>query len=334
MPAAIHIGNVAVSPPLALAPMVGLSHSVLRTVTQDLGGVGVFYTEMLSAKRLPNENDAISPCLVRTPEERPLFYQLFLADTGYIVPALEKITKLEADGVDLNFGCPAPKLRRYGAGCVLAEKHAMVRKIIAKFRKHTDLPISAKIRLGENPKSKRYIELCRILEGEGVDCITIHARLNCEKFCRKPRWEMIGDAKALLKIPVIANGGIFSVEDACKCLAESGADGLMLGRGAVAAPWLFKEIASEVYGVAQSNSSISLAQLYQKFALLLTTRFTEERRLGRLKQFTHYFARSYAYGHQLAHAVQTSANMEEALQRAVTFFKNNESLLIPGGCHE
>ncbi len=327
----IYIGKIAVSPPLALAPMVGLSHSALRTVVSDLGGVGLFYTEMLSAKRLPNENATISPCLVRTPAENPLFYQIFLNDQDHVAPALTKLSELEADGVDLNFGCPAPKLRRFGAGCVLAEKHDMVRKIITKMRRFTKLPISAKIRLGENLRNKKYIELCRILEGEGVDCITIHARLNCEKFCRKPRWEWIAEAKDSVGIPVLANGGIFSVEDARKCLAVSGADGLMLGRGAVTAPWLFSEIASAIYGVGKVNSLVSLAEIYQQFASLLTKRFNEERRLGRLKQFTHYFAASYSFGHQLAHSVQTSLSMEEALQRAHSFFNNNEPLIVSGG---
>ena len=330
----VRIGNIAVSPPLALAPMVGLSHSALRSVACQLGGVGILFTEMLSTKRLPHENESLSPCLIRDPEEQPLFYQLFFNYSDDLIPAVEKLVTLGADGIDLNFGCPAPKLRRYGAGCFLAEKHDMVKKAVAKLRKHTILPLSAKIRLGEDLNSKRYLELCRVLAGEGINCITIHARLNWEKFCRKPRWEHIAEAKTVVDVPVFANGGIFSVEDARKCLTVSGADGLMLGRGAVRAPWLFNEIAAAIYGMENNNSALSLADVYQQFASLLINRFTVERRLGRLKQFTHYFARSYKYGHRLARDVQSSPTMEVALERATAFFYDNEPLFIPGGYHE
>lgn len=331
IPQKVKIGNVVVSPPLALAPMVGLSHSALRCVVRELGGAGIFFTEMLSTKRLPHENATLSPCLIRAPGEHPLFYQLFFSQSDNLAPALEKLRNLKADGIDLNFGCPAPKLRRFGAGCFLAEEHDAVKKIVAGLRMSTDLPITAKIRLGENPENKRYLELCRILAGEGVDCITIHARLNCEKFCRKPRWQYLAEAKNEVDIPVFANGGIFSVADARNCLAISGADGLMLGRGAVIAPWLLNDIASSLYGMGKKHSQISCAEVYKRFAALLIKHFNEERRLGRLKKFTHYFARSYAYGHRLAHDVQTSPSMAVALQRAALFFENNEPQLENGG---
>lgn len=316
----IRIGNLDISPPLALAPMVGLSHSALRSVILELGGVGLFFTEMLSAKRLPHENENISPCLIRSPSERPLIYQVFLSESSVVVPALTKLESIGADGIDINLGCPAPRMLKSGAGCALTRKHDTVKEIISKVRRNTRLPLTVKIRLGDELNTSRYLELCKIIEGEGADGLTVHARLNNEKFCRKPRWDWIAKAKKCIQIPIIANGGVFTSEDAQNCLNISGADGLMIGRGAVETPWIFAEIASSVYHLPKSNNPVSLTYVYFRFASLLQKRFSCERRLGRLKQFTHYYARSFKFGHQLTTSVQNSSSMEEALEHASMFF--------------
>lgn len=163
-----------------------------------------------------------------------------------------------------------------------------------------------------------------MLEGEGVELITVHARLSGEKFCRKPRWERIAQVKEWVKIPVIANGGIASLADARRCLAESGADGLMLGRAAAQQPWLFAEIAREVYGCAVAPVSLSRPEVYFRFVANLAENFPLERRLGRLKEFSHYFARNYPFGLRLASAVQSSDSMEQAMERAHAFFAKND----------
>jgi tRNA-dihydrouridine synthase len=127
--------------------------------------------------------------------------------------------------------------------------------------------------------------------------------------------------KDRLRIPVIANGGIFSVQDAEACLAVSGADGLMLGRGAVIKPWLFAEIARGLCGYTIAEPVVSLPAVYGGFLDLLCEHFKPERRLGRLKEFTHYFARNYEFGHHLASKVQASNSLEEAKERAGLFFE-------------
>lgn len=323
MKASLSVGDLTLSPPLALAPMVGLSHSALRTLALELGGVGLLFTEMLSVTRLPEENASVSPFLLRYPEEQPLFYQLFVSPGQDIVPAVERLHQLGAQGVDLNLGCPAPNLRKQGAGCALTNDREQVRHIVAMLRATTRLPLSAKIRLGASLNEDELLDFCRMLEGEGVDLLSVHGRLHKEKFCRRPRWDWIGKVKSAVCIPVLANGGIFSVEDAGKCLEISGADGLMIGRGAACRPWLFAEIAREIYGVPCSPSSLSLPEIYFRFVQLLE-RFRPERRLGRLKQFTHYYGQNFTFGHHLAIAVQTSASVEQASERARQFFFGKE----------
>jgi nifR3 family TIM-barrel protein len=330
----IHIRDLVIDPPLLLAPMAGLTHSALRQVMSGFGGIGLLSTEMLSAKRLPTENPGISPYLIRASSERPLSYQLLTSTPGELGRALDALHACKADAVDLNMGCPAPAVGKFGAGISLMEQPENVRSIVAEARRRTSLPLTAKIRLGTDLDEEKLRSFCSMLEDEGIDMLSIHARLKHESFARSPRWERIAGIKERLTIPVIANGGIFSVQDARDCLRISGADGLMLGRGAVIRPWLFSEIARDVCGRAVAEAAVSLPAVYGMFIDLLNKHFRPEYRLGRLKQFTHYFAHNYQFGHHLASKVQASKDLEEARERADIFFasQQNANILASGCC--
>ncbi|MBI5641446.1 MAG: tRNA-dihydrouridine synthase family protein [Nitrospirae bacterium] len=324
-PQAIQIRNLRIDPPLLLAPMAGLTHSAMRRIMIGFGGVGLLSTEMLSAKRLPTENPRISPYLIRTDRENPLSYQLLTSSDSEIARAIDALHALKADAVDLNMGCPSTAVGRFGAGVVLMDQPDRVRRIVAEARKRTALSLSAKIRLGSDPDSGRLKEFCTMLENEGVDMLTVHARFRHEPFARNPRWTYIAEIKECMKIPVIANGGVFSTEDAEKCLRVSGADGLMLGRGAVTRPWLFAEIARTVLGRDIPERAVSLPDVYAAFVEALNADYRPIYRLGRLKEFTHYFSRNYKFGHSLATRVQSSNSMEDAMERATAFFTKNST---------
>jgi nifR3 family TIM-barrel protein len=289
---------------------------------QGFGGVGLLTTEMLSARRLPGENPRVSPYLIRTASEKPLSYQVLTNNPEELAPAIEALHKMKADAVDLNMGCPAPAVGRIGAGVRLMEQPEKVRLIVAEARRRTPLPLTAKIRIGIDLDEEKLTDFCVMLEQEGIDMLSIHARLKHESFARKPRWESLAAVKERLTIPVIANGGIFSVEDARQCLRISGADGLMLGRGAVIRPWLFAEISREVFGSRNAEPVVFLPAVFDNYLELLNELFRPEYRLGRLKQFTHYFAQNYQFGHHLASRVQSSASVEEARDRAALFFES------------
>ncbi|HTZ18732.1 MAG TPA: tRNA-dihydrouridine synthase family protein [Dissulfurispiraceae bacterium] len=320
----IRIRNLQIEPPLLLAPMAGLTHSALRQIMCGFGGVGLLSTEMLSAKRLPSENPRISPFLIRTALERPLSHQLLISAVKDVAPAINALHKLDADAIDLNMGCPATTVARLGAGCMLMEQPEDVRRLVAEARRLTALPLTAKIRLGFELNEEKLKSFCTILQGEGIDMLTVHARLKDESFERRPRWEWLARVKEWAAIPVIANGGIFSVRDAEDCLRVSNADGMMLGQGAAIKPWLFAEIARDLYGSDITGPSICLPAIYGNFIDLLDELFPPERRLGRLKKFTHYFAKNYKFGHRLATRVQGSRSMDEARERAAIFFEVNE----------
>lgn len=319
----LQVRNMRIDPPLLLAPMAGLTHSALRRIMIGFGGVGLLSTEMLSARRLPTENPRISPYLIRTEKENPLSYQLLTSSEKEIGPAIDALHAFKADAIDLNMGCPSTVVGKFGAGVMMMEQPAKARSIVSEARKRTALPLSAKIRLGSDPDSTKLRSFCSMLEGEGIDMLTVHARFKHEPFERNPRWGYIAEIKESIKIPVIANGGIFSPEDAQKCLRISGADGLMIGRGAVIKPWLFAEIARSVFGSHITEREVSLPDIYAAFIEALNADYRPIYRLGRLKAFTHYFARNYKFGHSLACKVQSSSSMDEAKERAWMFFANN-----------
>ncbi len=324
------IRNLPINPPLLLAPMAGLTHSAFRSLLQQLGGVGLLSTEMLSAKILPKENAQVSPFLVSTAEEHPISYQLLVADKSHLAPAIDRVHQLGADAIDLNLGCPAPKVRKFGGGSKLVDDQVHLRELVAEARSLTNLPLTAKIRLGETLDESKLKNFSRMLEGEGIDLLTVHARLRKEPFCRKPRWEWVGKVKKWLSIPVVVNGGIFSVDDARRCLDMCGADGLMLGRGAAIRPWLFHELATELFGIELPPLNNDRPTIYFSFIDLLKERFRPEKRLGRLKEFTHYFAETYPFGLRLASAVQSSKSVEQARERAAAFFaKTLDNMLSP-----
>lgn len=306
--------------------MAGVTHTAFRRLLGELGGVGLYATEMLSARSLPAEDREASPYLRRTAGEAPLSYQVLMASPEEVGPAFEVLHALGADAIDLNLGCPAPEARRRGGGSALAAQAAAARGVVREARRRTALPLTAKIRLGERLDEDALRDLCRMLEGEGVELLTVHARLRGEPYGRRPRWPWIGKVKGWVGIPVVGNGGIFSVDDARRCLAESGCDGLMLGRGAVVRPWLFGQVAREVFGGKGpvEGELPSRPGLYRRYLDLVGESFAPERRLGRIKEFTFYFSQTYPFGHTLATAVQSSRSLEEVRERSEAFFAANE----------
>ncbi len=325
-PRAIRVRGLLIDPPLFLAPMAGLSHSALRRIISGFGGVGLLSTEMLSARRLPTENPRLSPYLIRTGRESPLSYQLLTSTEKEIGRAIDALHAFRADAVDLNMGCPSTAVSKLGAGVMLMDRPEAVRRIVAEARKKTTLPVSAKIRLGGDADLSRLKAFCSMLEDEGIDLLTVHARFRHESFARRPRWAYIAEIKECIRIPVIANGGVFSAEEAGACLRVSGADGLMLGRGAVTRPWLFAEIARTVFDCDIRVPEVSLPDVYAAFVEALNADYRPVYRLGRLKAFTNYFALNYKFGHSLASRIQSSRNMDDAIERAGIFFANNSKL--------
>ncbi len=313
--------GLGIQPPVVLAPMAGLTHTAFRRLVRELGGQGLLFTEMLSARRLPGQGRG-SPFLSHTPIERPLAFQLLVGHPADVPPAIDTLHRLDADVVDINLGCPAPQARRCGGGAWLAARPTEAAAVVAAARRCTDKPLTAKIRLGRSLDEARLRELCRVLEGEGIDGLAVHGRLQREPYGRPARWDWIGRVRSWVSVPVVGNGGVAGTGDARQRLAEAGCHGVMVGRAVAERPWLLAGIGAALAG-GRPPARPPRRAVYARFVELLRESFAPDRRLGRLKEFTHHFSRSYAFGHRLAWAVQAASTLDAAVDAAEAFFDRN-----------
>ena len=325
------IKGLTIDPPLVLAPMAGLTHVALRQLVAEFGGCGLFTSEMLSCRAVPHESQQNSFFLKRLAGQRPFFYQIVGNDSQAMAKAIECLenavddTGQGPDGFDINLGCGAPRIRNNGSGAGLMRNADNAKRVVAACRSATSLPLTAKIRLGwDEEKADEVIRFAHMLEDEGVDAITLHPRLAKEKFKRRARWRYVGILKGELRIPVIGNGDIRSANDVFSRMSETGCDGIMIGRLAAAKPWIFKTI-SDAESPQKIDRRIDLEKLYLDFINLLKEHLPPERWIGRLKEYTHYFAENFHFGHNLASRVQSAGSMDEATQRALDFFKLHQT---------
>jgi nifR3 family TIM-barrel protein len=301
--------------------MCGLSHTVLRQLVAEYGGCGFFYSEMLSARTLPLESPHSSPWLRCTAQERPLIYQLLVSLPEELPAAIEKIESCGGDGIDINMGCTTALITKRGGGIALMKDLKRTRALITAGRGATNLPLTAKIRLGWKLDWNTLREFCLMLQDSGVDAISVHPRLKQDRLKRPARWEYIGKIKELLDIPVIGNGDVDSPETALRMFKQTGCDAVMIGRAAVRQPWLFSQIADLLSPLAKSENSPQPPEVYNRFISLLSSSLAPEHSLPLLKRFTFYFAQNYAFGHTLWRLVHNASSLANAATLANDFFQ-------------
>jgi nifR3 family TIM-barrel protein len=239
------IGNVQIESPFVLAPLAGVSDSPFRQLAREQGAAAV-YTEMVSADGLVRGNQATMDYIAFEPQERPIGVQLFGSDPAVMADATRVLSELpperRPDIIDINMGCPVRKVVTRAAGAALLQDVPLIERIVAAMSAASSLPVTAKIRLGWDGQSRNVVDVARALEGAGAAAVAIHARTRAEKFEGNAHWDMIGEAKKAVGIPVIGNGDVRSAADAVRMLETTGCDGVMLGRAAFGDPWVFKRI--------------------------------------------------------------------------------------------
>jgi len=285
------------APRLLLAPMEGLLDHHLRDVLTRVGGLDRCVSEFIRV------TDRLVPdhvFLRRVPELRrgsrtasgvPVRPQLLGSDPACLADNAAALAALGAEGVDLNFGCPARTVNRHRGGAVLLDEPELLRAIVASVRAAVprDVPVSAKMRLGYRDES-RLLDCARALADGGAQEIVVHARTQADGYRPPARWDRIARVRQAVQVPVVANGEVWTVDDARRCLAESGCAALMLGRGLVADPWLALAIRGEGAGPGAGED---LRPLLRAFWDGLAGDFAERHRPGRLKQWLNLLRRRF-----------------------------------------
>lgn len=236
----LKIGNVELENNLILAPMAGVTNQPFRIICKQFGA-GMVCTEMASSKAIFHNDQKTKRLLNTEGEKRPISFQIFGSDEETMAYSAKYISKL-ADIVDINMGCPAPKVVKNGDGSKLLLDLEKAEKIIKAVVQNSDKPVTLKIRKGWDKNNIVAVEIAKIAEQNGISAITVHGRTRSEFYTGKADWDIIKQVKESVSIPVIGNGDVIDEETALRMLKETNVDGIMIGRGAFGNPWIFREI--------------------------------------------------------------------------------------------
>lgn len=247
----IKIGSFETDNNVFLAPLAGFSDFAMRKICSDYGA-GLTFTEMVSCKGILYDNENTKILLKKTDGEKISCAQIFGNDPDIMLEAIKRPPLCDFNVIDINFGCPMPKIYQNGEGSALLKNPSLAEKIVAECKK-SGKPITCKMRIGLTENSINGLEFATALENGGADMITVHGRTREKIYAGDIHGEEIAKIVAKVKIPVIANGGIFTKEDADKVMTETGADGVMLARGALEKPWLFAEILNNPYSADKKD---------------------------------------------------------------------------------
>jgi len=319
---AIQIGDTAVGPALFLAPMAGVTNSAFRRLVAEFGGYGALYTEMLSGAAFLHENALQSSFTKWRAEEGRVICQFHLSGREDVEAIFAKAQEMGYLAIDINLGCPAPEIQRMECGAALFRDFDRLKNLLARIRRAYHGPLTAKCRLGDAENWRGpFKERLSLLEDHGICALTVHPRLSTERLKRRARWEEFPRIASMTTIPIIGNGDICSPCDIeAKPELFRPLSGLMLGRIAAIKPWAFREF------VGMEPMPIDHAEVWAHHYKYTLEDLPPERAIGRVKEFTHYFASNFVFGHTLRRAAQKAKTLEEIKDGALNFLSNGPTL--------
>jgi nifR3 family TIM-barrel protein len=305
----LNIGPIRVWPPVVLAPMAGVTNSPFRQLCRSYGA-GLYVSEMVTAMLLVRENPATLKIAQFAEEERPRSLQLYGVDPYHVGEAVKKLVGEDrVDHIDMNFGCPVRKVTSRGGGAAIPIKRGLLRNIVrAAVRNAAGIPVTIKFRIGINEKYKSFLDSGRIAEDEGCAAVALHARTAEQLYHGEARWDAITQLKQEVRtIPVLGNGDIWEAHDALRMMRETGCDGVVVGRGCLGRPWLFRDLACVFDGreVPKPPTLGEVAQVMLDHARLLCQWFPEIHAMRGFRKHCTWYTKGFRGAHKLVERLMT-----------------------------
>ncbi|PPG27306.1 tRNA dihydrouridine synthase DusB [Rathayibacter sp. AY2B9] len=313
---ALRIGPLELDAPVVLAPMAGITNTAFRRLCREFGN-GLYVSEMITSRALVERTPESMRLIRHHPSESVRSIQLYGVDPVTVAEAVTMLVAEDrADHIDLNFGCPVPKVTRKGGGAALPWKLPLFRQIVEGAVKAAgDVPLTVKMRKGIDPDHLTYLEAARAAEGAGVASIALHARTASEFYSGHADWSAIATLKeTVTSVPVLGNGDIWSAEDALRMMAETGCDGVVVGRGCLGRPWLFGDLAAAFAGSDERfrPSLGQVAEAFRRHAELLVDFFeSEERGCRDIRKHVAWYFKGYAVGGDLRARLATVESLAQ-----------------------
>jgi nifR3 family TIM-barrel protein len=325
----LRIGPIELASPVVLAPMAGVTNVAFRTLCRELeqalvGTVsGLYVCEMVTARALVERHPATLHMTTFAADETPRSLQLYTVDPATTYAAVKMIADDNlADHVDMNFGCPVPKVTRRGGGAALPFKRRLFGQIVAaaiRGTAGTDIPVTVKFRIGIDDEHHTHLDAGRIAELEGAAAVALHARTAAQRYSGTAHWDEIARLKQhVCTIPVLGNGDIFDASDALTMMVTTGCDGVVIGRGCLGRPWLFAELSAAFTGSPTPAPPAlgEVAATIRRHAVLLAAHFGEDKGMRDLRKHIGWYLHGFPAGSELRGAlalVKTIAELDRLL---------------------
>ncbi|WP_375482666.1 tRNA dihydrouridine synthase DusB [uncultured Mycobacterium sp.] len=320
----MRIGPITLASPVVLAPMAGVTNVAFRTLCRELeqskvGTVsGLYVCEMVTARALVERHPASMHMVTFAPDESPRSLQLYTVDPATTYEAVRMIAEESlADHVDMNFGCPVPKVTRRGGGAALPFKRRLFGQIVAaavRATEGTPIPVTVKFRIGIDDEHHTHLDAGRIAESEGAAAVALHARTAAQRYSGAADWEQIARLKEQVRtIPVLGNGDIFDASDALTMMATTGCNGVVIGRGCLGRPWLFAELSAAFTGRAAPTPPAlgEVADIIRRHGRLLTAHCGEDKGMRDLRKHIAWYLHGFPAGSELRRALALVKTLDE-----------------------